>query len=181
MLPESFTYPDPEVKVWVPYASVFMPEEWAAPDQHQSHVVARFKNGVPPTAAIKEVSALQYQSSGQWKQAGGRRGGDEAVLDDVVDDVKTPLLVLMAAVSCMLLIACLNVSNLQVARGAARRREVAIRGALGRQPAQADPGANDRELSDRDYRRRPWHTALICRHQMACHVTGRTFLGVTLL
>jgi predicted permease len=132
VLPANFSYPDPEVKVWVPYASVFMPEEWAAPDQHQSHVVARFKNGVPPTAAIQEVSALQYQLH---LANGNKPVAEEAVmrpvLDDVVDDVKTPLLVLMAAVSCMLLIACLNVSNLQVARGAARRREVAIRGALG--------------------------------------------------
>jgi predicted permease len=132
VLPESFSYPDPEVKVWIPYASAFMPEEYAAPDQHQSHVVARFRNGVSPTAAIQEVSALQHQIH---LANANRPVAEEAVirpvLDDVVDDVKTPLLVLMAAVSCMLLIACLNVSNLQVARGAARRREVAIRGALG--------------------------------------------------
>src|SRR5262249_10252502 len=49
----------------------------------------------------------------------------------VVEDAKTPLIVLMGAVGCMLLIACLNVSNLLVARSAARRKEVAIRGALG--------------------------------------------------
>ena len=53
------------------------------------------------------------------------------MIEDVVQDAKKPLIVLMCSVGCMLLIACLNVSNLLVARGAARRKEVAIRGALG--------------------------------------------------
>jgi ABC-type antimicrobial peptide transport system permease subunit len=53
------------------------------------------------------------------------------MLEDVTQDVKTPLVVLLCAVGCMLLIACLNVSNLLVARSAARRKELAVRGALG--------------------------------------------------
>jgi predicted permease len=53
--------------------------------------------------------------------------------DDLARDVKKPLLILMWAVACMLLIGCLNVANLLVARGAARQKEVAIRGALGAQ------------------------------------------------
>ncbi|HET9837719.1 MAG TPA: ABC transporter permease [Candidatus Angelobacter sp.] len=132
VLPASFTYPDPEVKVWIPYASTFMPEQLAAYDHHQSYVIARCKKDVPCASALQEVSALQYQLHQAYA---GRPVSEEAVmrpvLDDVVEDVKTPLLVLMASVGCMLLIACLNVSNLLVARGASRRREVAIRGALG--------------------------------------------------
>jgi predicted permease len=53
------------------------------------------------------------------------------LLEDVVHDVKTPLMVMSCAVVCMLLIGCLNVSNLLVARAAARQKETAIRGALG--------------------------------------------------
>jgi predicted permease len=132
VLPKSFTYPDPEVKVWISYLASLMPDQAKAYDRHQSYVIARFKNDVPPSAALQQVSALQFQlhqAHAGWPVA------EDAVMrpmiDDVVEDVKTPLLVLLAAVGCMLLIACLNVSNLLVARGAARRREVAIRGALG--------------------------------------------------
>ena len=131
ILPAWFTYPDPEVKVWLPHTPVFTPEEFQ-PDNHWSHVVARLKDKQSATAALKEVSALQYQIH---MQNLGKPVAEDVVMrpmiDDVVEDAKTPLIVLMCSVGCMLLIACLNVSNLLVARGAARRKEVAIRGALG--------------------------------------------------
>ena len=131
ILPAWFTYPDPEVKVWIPHTPVFTPEEFR-PDNHWSYVVARLKDKQSATAALKEVSALQYQIH---MQNLGKPVAEDVVMrpmiDDVVEDAKTPLIVLMCSVGCMLLIACLNVSNLLVARGAARRKEVAIRGALG--------------------------------------------------
>jgi predicted permease len=132
VLPKSFTYPDPEVKVWIPYATAFMPDELVAHDKHQSHVVARLRENVPAAAAIQEVSALQYRMHlAEVTKPVAEDAVMRPVIEDVVQDVKTPLLVLMASVVCMLLIACLNVSNLLVARAASRRREVAIRGALG--------------------------------------------------
>jgi predicted permease len=131
VLPAWFSYPDPAVKVWIPYTPTFMPEEFG-PDHHQSFVIARMKNNRSAAAALKEVSALQYQIHMQNQ---GKPVAEDVVLrpmlKDVTEDAKTPLIVLMCSVLCMLLIACLNVSNLLVARGAARRKEVAIRGALG--------------------------------------------------
>src|SRR6185369_11065883 len=52
------------------------------------------------------------------------------LLEDIVGDVKTPLYVLLATIICLLLIACLNLSNLLIARSATRRQKMAIRSAL---------------------------------------------------
>ena len=108
-----------------------MPDEFR-PDHHQTHVVARLKDKQTAASALKEVSALQYQIHMQNQ---GKPVAEDVVMrpmgEDVVQNAKTPLIVLMCSVGCMLLIACLNVSNLLVARGAARRKEVAIRGTLG--------------------------------------------------
>ena len=132
VLPSWFTYPRSQVQLWVPYASTFTPEQFAEHDNHQTQVIARLKPGVSVTSAANEVGAVQYQ----LHQANATKPVAEDVrsrplLNDLVQDVKTPLIVLQSAVGCMLLIACLNVSNLFVARGAARRKEVAVRGALG--------------------------------------------------
>jgi predicted permease len=132
VLPRWFAYPDTQVQLWVPYAQTFTPETYAMHDDHQSHVVARLRPGVSAAVATQRVSALQYRIH---LANASKPVAEDAVyrpmIDDVVQDAKTPLLVLMGAVACMLLIACLNVSNLLVARGAARRKEVAVRGALG--------------------------------------------------
>jgi predicted permease len=132
VLPRWFTYPDARVQLWVPYASTFTAEAFSHPDMHQSHVVARLRPGVSATSAINEVSALQYQIHlAHPFQPVAEEARVRPMLDDVVQNVKTPLVVLLCAVACMLLIACLNVSNLLVARGAVRRKELAVRGALG--------------------------------------------------
>lgn len=132
VLPEWFTYPDPKAQVWVPYASTLHPEDLAVHDQHMSYVVARLRPDVSAQSAIKQVAALQYQlHMANPSLPVAEDALYRPMIDDVVHEGRTPVLVLLGAVCCMLLIACLNVSNLLVARGAARRKEVAIRGALG--------------------------------------------------
>ena len=132
VLPRWFTYPDPAVQLWVPYASTFTPDVYDRHDFHQSYVIARLRPGTTAAAAVKPISALQYQMhQANLNAPVAEDAVTRPMIDDVVHDVKTQLIVLLCAVGCMLLIACLNVSNLLVARGAARRKEVAVRGALG--------------------------------------------------
>ncbi|HEX3968170.1 MAG TPA: ABC transporter permease [Edaphobacter sp.] len=132
VLPRWYSYPDSHVQLWVPYAQTFTAAGYDEHDNHQSRVVARLKPGVSAAVATKEVSALQYRI---FQANASKPVAEDAVfrpmIDDVVRDVRTPLIVLLCAVGCMLLIACLNVSNLLVARSSARRKEVAVRGALG--------------------------------------------------
>jgi predicted permease len=132
VLPSWFTYPDAKIQLWLPYGQTFSPGDYSMRAGHQSMVVARLKPGVSAEAATREVSALQYQIH----VANGSRPVAEDVwfrpmIDDLAKNVRTPLLVLLGAVGCMLLIACLNLANLLVARSVTRRREVAVRGALG--------------------------------------------------
>ena len=132
VLPNWFNYPDARIQFWMPYAQTFTPGDYGMHDGHQSMVVARLKPGVNVGTATREVSTLQYQMHLAFaSKPVAEDVWSRPMIDDVVKDVKTPLLVLLGSVVCMLLIACLNVSNLLVARAAARRREVAIRGALG--------------------------------------------------
>lgn len=132
VLPEWFTYPAPRVQLWVPYAGTYTPEQLQMPDMHQSYVVARLKPDVGVEAAMQQVKAVQAQiHAAHLTQPVAEDALYRPMMDDVVKDGKTPILMLLGAVGCMLLIACLNVSNLLVARGAGRRKEVAIRGALG--------------------------------------------------
>jgi predicted permease len=132
VLPRWFTYPDPRNQLWVPYAQTLTVNEYGAHDNHQSHVVARLRPGMSAAVATKEVSALQYRlHEAHASLPVAEDALFRPMIDDVVRDVKTPLIVLLCAVGCMLLIACLNVSNLLVARSAARRKEFAVRGALG--------------------------------------------------
>ena len=99
-----------------------------------SHVVARLRPDVSLASAMSQVGAVQYRLHLQYLNAPVAEDvASKTINDDLARDVKKPLLILMCAVGCMLLIGCLNVANLLVARGAARQKEVAIRGALGAQ------------------------------------------------
>jgi putative ABC transport system permease protein len=134
VLPQWFTYPDAKVQVWVPYLSGLPPDILPHHDYHFTRVLARLRPDVSLASALSQVEAVQYRLHSQYLNAPVAEDvAPRTIKDDLARDVKKPLLILMGAVACMLLIGCLNVANLLVARGAARQKEVAIRSAMGAQ------------------------------------------------
>ena len=115
-------------------------------DYHFSTVVARLRPDVSLASALSQVEAVQYRLHEQYLNAPVAEDVvPRTINDDLARNVKKPLLILMCAVACMLLIGCLNVANLLVARGAARQKEVAIRSALGADRFTLHSCADDRE------------------------------------
>ena len=133
VLPAWFSYPDQTTQLWAPIYHEKSPAEMRQIDNHNYFVIARLRPGATMAQALSEVDTVQKQIKREnpGNPAVKRAVTGRPLLDDIVLDYKTPLYVLLGATGCVLLIACLNVANLLVARSASRRREVAIRAALG--------------------------------------------------
>lgn len=131
VLPKWFAYPDAKVQLWITFAE-FSSDVLTHHDYHYSRVVARLRPDVSLASALSQVEAVQYRLHMENLHAPVAEDVvSKTLVEDLAQDVKKPLIILLCAVGCMLLIGCLNVANLMVARSARRQKEFAICSALG--------------------------------------------------
>jgi predicted permease len=132
IMPAWFVYPDASTVAWLPLRHEAEPMTLEDVGDHQFRVVGLLKPGVPMTEGRNEIDVIQQRlHAASPTKTVGRGANARLLLEDVVGDYKTPLYALLGATCCVLIIACLNVANLFVARASARRKESAIRSALG--------------------------------------------------
>jgi putative ABC transport system permease protein len=120
-------------QLWVPTA--FTPEQLKEHDDHGLYVVGRLNPGVTISQAQSELDIIAARQRELFPKEDKERGIHiESLHNSLVERYRPSLLLMLAATFFLLMIACANIANLQLARSASRQREIAMRASLGATP-----------------------------------------------
>lgn len=127
VMPPKFNFPD-NAQLWLP--NDLFPDETGR-SAHNNRVVGRLKPGVTVTQAQADMDVVAARLAKEYVDDRDEGIRVTSLFEFLIGGVRPALLTLFGAVTLVMLIACVNISNLQLARAAARRKEMGMRSALG--------------------------------------------------
>jgi predicted permease len=131
VMPPGFQYPSRDVEIWTPL--FIRPEELQSKTHYFYNAVGRLKPGVPFAQAQVELTTISQRLPQFMTRPDSQPEGAcvQSLADYAVGAFRKSLYTLLAAVGCLLSLGCINLSGLLIVRAGGRRREFAVRAALG--------------------------------------------------